>query len=315
MIYAQLRSFHAVAQEGGFSAAARKLKVSQPSVTYQVRQLETAFAVELFHRCGRRVEMTDLGASLLTLTRRFFSVEEETAHLLKSASELSTGTLKVGAGGRCHIMKMLATFRQRYPGVHVSISINNSEQNLKSLRDYKVDIATFSDLQRDITHLDPDSRLFTIEIDCHPLVLFVAKKHPWARRRSISVHELEGQNMVLSETGSESRAAFEDALKNAGVETNVVMEIDSRAIVRDAVSEGIGIGVAGEQALVPDGRLRVLKLADVDTSIHTYVACLRERRHARLVGAFFDYAVDVSKPRSKPRKSSPKRALTLPARV
>ena len=186
MNYAQLRSFHAVAQEGGFSAAARKLKVSQPSVTYQVRQLETAFAVELFHRCGRRVEMTDLGASLLTLTRRFFSVEEETAHLLKSASELSTGTLKVGAGGRCHIMKMLATFRQCYPGAHVAISINNSEQNLKSLRDYEVDIAIFSDLQRDITHLDPDSRLFTIQIDCHPLVLFVGTKHPWAHRKSVA---------------------------------------------------------------------------------------------------------------------------------
>ena len=76
-----------------------------------------------------------------------------------------------------------------------------------------------------------------------------------------SVHELEGQNMVLSEAGTESQAAFEDTLKNAGVGTNVVMEIDSRAIVRDAVAEGIGIGVAGEQALVPDGRLRVLKLA------------------------------------------------------
>jgi aminoethylphosphonate catabolism LysR family transcriptional regulator len=311
MNYAQLRSFHAVAQEGGFSAAARKLKVSQPSVTYQVRQLETAFAVELFHRCGRRVELTDLGASLLTLTRRFFSVEEETAHLLASASELSTGTLKVGAGGRCHIMKMLATFRQRYPGVHVSISIKNSEQNLKSLKDYKVDIATFSVLHQDIARLDPDSDLHTVQIDCRPLVLFVAKSHPWAGRRSVKVHELEGRNMVLSEAGSESRAAFEDALKNAGVETNVVMEIDSRAIVRDAVAEGIGIGVAGEQALVPDGRLRVLKLADVDATIHTYVACLRERRQARLVGAFFDYADDAF----KPRKRSAKRALTAPARV
>ncbi len=70
MNYAQLRSFHAVAQESGFSAAARKLKVSQPSVTYQVRRLETTYAVELFHRCGRRVELTDLGESLLAMTHR-----------------------------------------------------------------------------------------------------------------------------------------------------------------------------------------------------------------------------------------------------
>lgn len=307
MSYVQLRSFHAVAQEGGFSAAARKLKVSQPSVTYQVRQLEAAYAVELFHRCGRRVELTDLGESLLAMTRRFFTVEEETSHLLDSASELRTGTLRVGAGGRCHIMKMLAGFRRRYPGVHVSISISNSEENLKSLRDYQVDIATFSLLRQDIEHLDPDSRLFTRQIDCHPLILFVDRKHPWAHRESVGVHDLEGQEMVLSEAGSKFRAAFEQAIAKAGVNTDVVMEINNHEIVRDAVAAGVGIGVIGEHAFVPDRRLHVLKLRDIDIPVYTYVACLRERRDARLVRAFLDLAGEFS----TKEEVSPKRALTV----
>jgi aminoethylphosphonate catabolism LysR family transcriptional regulator len=306
MNHAQLRSFHAVAKEGGFSAAARKLKVSQPSVTYQVRQLETAYGVELFLRCGRRVELTELGDSLLAMTHRLFAVEEETSHLLESASALGTGTLKVGTGGRCHIMNTLGAFRRRYPGVHVSISINNSEENLKSLNDYRVDIATFSDLQSDISHLDPNSRLLTKQIDWHPLILFVDRNHPWAGRNNVGVRDLEGQDMVFSEVGSKFRAAFEQAIAKAGVSTNVVMEINNHEIVRDAVAEGMGMGVIGEHAFVPDKRLHVLKLRDIDIPVYTYVACLRERRDARLVRAFFDLLGDFP----SAEDSAAKRAAT-----
>ncbi len=162
-------------------------------------------------------------------------------------------------------------------------------------------------MQPDINHLDPDSRLYTRQIECHPLILFVNRKHPWAHRKSVGVHDLEGQEMVLSEAGSKIRAAFEQAIAKAGVNTDVVMEINNHEIVRDAVAAGIGIGVIGEHAFVPDRRLHVLKLRDIDIPVYTYVACLRERRGARLVRAFFDLAGDFS----TKEEVSPKRALTV----
>ena len=68
MFYTQLRSFHAVAQEGGFTAAAKALNISQPTVTIQIRNLEDYFGVELFLRRGRKVHLSETGKALLTLT-------------------------------------------------------------------------------------------------------------------------------------------------------------------------------------------------------------------------------------------------------
>ena len=77
MNHAQLRAFHAVAGEGGFTAAARRLGLTQPAVTLQVRALEQAQGISLFHRRGRRVALTDTGRQLYALTRRLFSLENE----------------------------------------------------------------------------------------------------------------------------------------------------------------------------------------------------------------------------------------------
>jgi DNA-binding MarR family transcriptional regulator len=68
MNHTQLRSFHAVAAEGGFTAASRVLNIGQPTITSQVKALEQHFDVELFHRRGRRVELTDAGEELFRIT-------------------------------------------------------------------------------------------------------------------------------------------------------------------------------------------------------------------------------------------------------
>ena len=81
MYFTQLRSFQAVALEGSFTNAAERLNLSQPTITQQVRQLETMFNVELFHRQGRRVELSEVGRSLLTATERLFTMSEETVEL------------------------------------------------------------------------------------------------------------------------------------------------------------------------------------------------------------------------------------------
>ena len=66
MYFTQLRSFQAVALEGSFTSAAERLNLSQPTITQQVRQLETMFSVELFHRQGRQIEISEVGRALLT---------------------------------------------------------------------------------------------------------------------------------------------------------------------------------------------------------------------------------------------------------
>ena len=95
----QLRSFHTVALHGGFTAAAKVLNIGQPTISSQVKALEERYRVELFHRRGRSVELTETGRRLLALTRRMASLETEAVDMLSAVGGLRSGHLKVSAVG------------------------------------------------------------------------------------------------------------------------------------------------------------------------------------------------------------------------
>jgi len=115
----QLRSFVAVAQAGGFTAAARQLHVSQPTLTKQVRLLEEQYGVELFHRLGRTVRLTETGERLFALTGQFAGIEADALHLLRDAGELRSGRLVVGAVSPFLTTNMLTAFSRRFPSMQV----------------------------------------------------------------------------------------------------------------------------------------------------------------------------------------------------
>lgn len=281
MGYAHYRSFLAVARVGSFTGAAQALNLSQPTITAQVRELETAYDVELFHRRGRRIELTDIGKTLFGMAQRLFGVEEEMIDFLKAAGELRTGHLKMSAAGPFYVMRMLAEFRRIYPSVTVSVTTDNSAEALAKLLNYHADVAL-------LANREPDPRLYCEAIGSHPLLVFVSRHHPWAGRKGVRFEELHRQPMILREVGSNTRKIFEQAAAAAGFDLNIVMEIDSRDAIREAVAEGIGIGVVGEQAFVPDERVRALRLLDIEILMHRYLACLKGRRDNRLIQTFFE---------------------------
>lgn len=281
MNYAHLRAFHAVATEGGFTRAAVSLGVTQPTLSAQVKALEDSYGVALFDRRGRGIVATTLARQLLEITRRLFLLEEEAQELLARARDLTTGHLRVSADGPYHVVPFLATFAQRYPAVHISLAIGNSQEVLDALLHYQADVAVVADLE-------PDARLETILCAENRLVVFVPRQHPWARRRAIRLADLEGQPMVLRELGSMTRRLFERATTKAKVNPRVVMEIESREAVREAVATGLGIGVVSEPEFGNDERLVSVPVADGDLVLREYVVCLRERRNLRVVAAFLD---------------------------
>lgn len=281
MLYTQLRSFHSVAKEGSFTKASLALRISQPTITTQVRGLEEYYGVELFFRHGRGVNLTELGKELLKITQSIFRLETEAIELLSAAAEVRIGHLRVGAVGPFHVMKMLAEFSNNYPNVHVSVSIGNSEKVLQELFNYGADVAILADI------ID-DHRLHSINYGRYPVVLFIPKTHRWSKRKGISLRELEGEQMIMREEGSRTRRAFEEVLEAARVKPNMLMEIGSRESMREAVAEGLGVGVISEDEYLPDRRLKALPILDADIHTSTYIACLQERRESGLIKAFFE---------------------------
>jgi LysR family transcriptional regulator, low CO2-responsive transcriptional regulator len=279
MRYTHLRSFHAVAQRGSFTAAARALNVGQPTITTQVRSLEQEFGVELFVRRGRRIELTDAGGGLLGITRRLFADEKEAADYLNEMRGLKTGHLRVGAVGPYHVTEMLAAFAARHPGVYVSVAVGNSRDTVRDLLDYRTDVAV-------LAHIDPDPRLVTIPYRRHRVVVFCPIDHSFAHRRGIRAREMEGQPLIVREAGSTTRRAFDQAMRDADVRPRVVMEIGSRESIRVAVARGIGLGVVSEAEFIPDPRIRMVPITDREIFTHAHVVYLKERQNSRLVVAF-----------------------------
>lgn len=293
--HAQLRSFHAVATQGSFTKAAEALHITQPTLSGQVKALEQRYGVKLFRRHGRHIELTDLGRSVLAITRPLFAFEEQAEQLLLSARGLTTGHLRVGADSPYIITPLLARFRRRYPGIQISIQYGNSEQVMQWLRSGACDIAVVPNVPPE------DPHLHTLKLTSDQLVLFVCGEHPWCARRSVAIEELAGQRVILREPGSRTRAIFQQALGRRRVELTDKMEISSREGVREAVAAGFGVGVVSESELGGDLRFRTLKVNNADLTHAEFAVCRKQARSVRVTGAFLDLIAEDIDAQRKPR--------------
>lgn len=279
MHFTQLRSFQAVALEGSFTSAAERLNLSQPTITQQVRQLEAMFSVELFHRQGRQIELSEVGRALLTATERMFTMGEEAVELLEAASGQGTGHLRISAVGPLEVIPVMAQVAEANPRVRISLTICNSEEALRSLMEFRADVAMLASAQT-------DPRIFYLDFGTRPLMLYVNKDHPWSKRSSVRMNELHGQKMIIREVGSQTRQIFEQACSEAGITPMQRIEINNRDAFREAVAHGLGIGVVGDRALVPDPRLHRIPIHDADIRMDRQLACLKERQDSRLIRSF-----------------------------
>jgi aminoethylphosphonate catabolism LysR family transcriptional regulator len=283
MNFAQLRAFHAVASEGGFTRGAERLGISQPAVTMQVRALEQAQGVELFSRRGQRVELTEFGREVWQHARRIFAQLHDLDELLAAAGSLRTGSLTIGADGPFSVMDPVAAFIARHPGVRVAVRIGNAARVVADLEEGRTDLAILNLIgaRREIHH-EP---LYRDEI-----VAFVVAGHPLADRPGIGLEALAAAPLILREPGSATRALLLDALAARGLEPTIALELGSREAVREAVLAGLGVGAVFARELVPDPRLVALPIAGGKLAAEVALACLPERRDLRAVQAFFAIA-------------------------
>jgi len=284
MRYVQLRAFHNVAIHGGFSRAAEELRLTQPAISDQVRKLEDEYDVLLFNRHKKQVTLTEQGEKLLEITRRLFDSESQAAELLSESRALRAGSLRIMADSAHHLLHILARFRQRHPGVKITVSAGNTETVLAALHAYEADIGVLGDM--------PESRdIEALALNATPITAFVATDHPLAARHSVTFAELARHPLVFREEGSKTRRKLEDTAKAAGVTLSPAIIAEGREAVREIVASGAGVGFVSAAEFGSDSRLAPLPIAGGEAMImEEALICLRERRGGKLVQAFFDCA-------------------------
>jgi len=280
----QLRAFDAVARERSFTRAAERLFISQPAVTGHVKALEEHYQVNLFRRTARGVELTEDGVRLSAISRTLFALEEEAEAMLDASRELVTGRIEVAADGPHLVMPMLARLRARYPGITVNLRLGNAQETLAALMDEHVDIAV-------LTEVEPRTGLFLRELVESRICALVPASHAWSGHAGeLPLSELDQQIMVLREPDSITRRTFDAACSTASVEPRVLLELDSREAVTEAVAAELGIGIVSSLEVSPDPRVKAIPLSGAGLLNCHAIGCLERRRGLRVVSAFLELA-------------------------
>ncbi len=288
MRHVQLRAFHHVALSGSFSRAAENLHVTQPAISDQIRKLEQDYDILLFNRAKRQVTLTPFGEELLVITRRLFDAEDQAHQLLSESRALQGGTLRIIADSAAHVLRVLAQFRTRHPGVKVTIRAGNSQQVMESLHAFDADLGVIGEV--------PEGETFDhVRLNATPIVAFMARSHPLAHRRKLALADLPGQALVLRERGSKTRTKLEQAAALAGITLEPAIEAEGREAIREIVASGAGLGFVSGAEFIPDARLVSVPLEGGDVlMMQEALICLRERRNGKLVRAFVQMAREAT---------------------
>ena len=281
MFSAELKAFHMVARLGSITQAAKKLGLSQPTVTTQIRNLEAQYGVELFYRGGRRLTLSEEGARLLPMVQQLLQQEADIEFVLRICGML-LGSLRIATTATYYVLDLVKRFRERLPQVQVTLEIGNSQQVIEALEEYRVDLAASSQLEQ-------DARFTRLVLGQDPLVLAAHRSHPLAAQQRLSPAALAGHCLLVREAGSTTRVLTEHMLRETGTVPGAVLEIGSRESIREAVLRNIGVSVIARHEVPDNPALRVIELDDAPL-IPEYLYCLKERRAARLPAAFLALA-------------------------
>jgi len=254
----QLRVFVAIARHGSFSRAGEAIGLTQSAVSHSVKELEAEVGVRLLDRTTREVVLTDAGLRLANRVERLLDELQAAVLDARSFGVQRSGTVRVATSQTisAHLMpQCIAAGEREYPEIRIMLRDQAQQQVLHSVRNAEVDFGIV---------VDP---VQAVDLECEavlhePFLLLCRDDHPFAAQQAVRWSALNGCRLVLQDYASGSRPLIDSALRQQGVEAQVVQEIGHPATLFPMVAEGIGISIFPALALpLPEGgRLRVRRL-------------------------------------------------------
>ena len=284
----QLRTFRAVAEQLSFSAAALELSISQPSVSYQVKELEAVLGLPLLDRLGKRVRLTEAGQVLYEYARRTLALLDEAALVMEQMRGIERGTLRVGASTTVGIYVVplaLGGFKKLHPNLAMSLELGTPDALRDRLKRGAIDLAVLSAPMA-------DADLVATPFMEDELVLVVPAGHPLAERGQLTLRDFAGESFLMREVGSGTRLAVELAARRAGVNIQVGMELGSNGAIKHAVEAGLGVAVLSSRAIELErhgGRLVVVDLEGFPIRRPWTIVHLRRRQLPTAVAQFIEF--------------------------
>jgi len=265
----QLRVFLAVAHHLHFSRAAEELYITQPAVSACVAKLESHYGVRLFHRIGRRVELTDAGRFLAHEGPRLLEGMEQLERGLHDFNSLRRGVLSLGASftvGNYWLPSRLHAFSERHAGIEVRCQLGNAVQVLEGTIQGQFDLCFLTGWSDGAQQPQLDGQLTAEQVGEERLRVVVGRGHPWFGQERIEAARLAKGPWVLREPGSGAQRLFESDLAELGLapeQLEVALVLNSSEMVKAVVIAGGGAAALPETMVRQDLALGLLWAAEI----------------------------------------------------
>jgi len=297
----QLNILQAVARGGSFSRASRELRLSQPAVSMQIKQLEDSLGLPLFEQIGKRIHLTEAGKEVLTYARAITQQLDELEGVLNGLKGLSGGRLRISVATTANyfIPTLLGNFSRRYPDVTVTLDVTNRETLLRQLSENTVDLVIMG---QPPVEADVEAEAF---MD-NPLVVVAPPDHPLAGKKKIPLARLQEETFLVRESGSGTRIAMERFFNERGMKLRTGMEVGSNEAIKQSVQAGLGLGLLSQATIEQElalKRLVVLDIAEFPIMRQWFVVHRKGKRLSAAAEAFRNFLLAQPGNRRRPGKA------------
>lgn len=287
----RLQVFHAVAKQRSFTRAAESLFMTQPAVTFQIRQLEEQYATRLFERRTGDVALTPAGELVLSYAERILALSDELDTRLAELSGEVRGQLLIGASttlGETLLPQLLGEFDALYPQVRARLIVANSEMVASRVAERTLDVGL----------IDAESKLATLTTTAcgaDELMVICAPDHPLAAMSRVAPRSLVDYEYISREPGSGTRecivAYFRDNRLTAD-SLKTQMELGSPEALKRVVASGLGFGIVSRDACDKERQLGTLVAIPLNPALRRsfFLVQPADRFRSRLVTTFIEFA-------------------------
>lgn len=253
----RLQVFSSVARLLSFTKAAEVLHMTQPAVTFQIRQLEDYFNTRLFDRTHNRVNLTEAGECVKQYADQILSLYNEMDNEVRRMTGDVSGLLVIGASttiGEYVVPKLLGEFKMAYPEVQVRLQVANTQGIIAMVENNELDVG--------IVEGSVSNKNLATEIYQEDELVFVCPPdHELAKQPKVNVNDIKEFPFVAREEGSGTREVIENYFSQAGLDfsdLHLVMEFGSPESIKSAVASGLGISIMSRATLEKEIKMDVL---------------------------------------------------------
>lgn len=289
----RLQVFHTVARLLSFTKAAETLHMTQPAVTFQVRQLEEYFNTRLFDRTHNKISLTDAGIRVFEYADKIFDLYGQMENAVREMTGEVSGDLTIGASttiAEYMLPSLLGDFKEQYPDVDIHLKVSNTDGIVSMVENNIIDLG--------VVEAPVNNKNLVVEM-CRndQLVAILPPKHPLGEKKVLHFDDIMKHPFICREEGSGTREVVSEYFNNMSAcedEIDIAMELGSPEAVKGAVEAGMGISIVSRATIQKELQLGTLVVVNLEPTLERPFSFVHQKQkfRKRLMETLLEFARD-----------------------